>query len=157
MRPAPDPVRFNRRCDHEQVTPPASEHRRNKRPRPAHRFRHSSAITVAGVLATIAGISVGSWQPYLLVLLVIPLAISVWSWRAGTDVDAEGLTVRAALGRRRLPWSRVVGLEVDARRHVEAVLDSGGRVVLTAVTPADLPRLVEAAGGQLVAASAPGA
>ena len=117
-----------------------------KRAKNRVRFRHSSAITVAGLIAAIAGISVATWQPYLLVVLVIPLSVSLWSWRAGTDVDPDGLTVRAALGRRRLPWSTVAGIQADGKRVV-AIRASGGRVVLTAVAPADLPRVVAAAGG----------
>jgi Bacterial PH domain len=132
-----------RRCDHQGV----------KRPPPVRRFRHSSAITVAGVIGVITCISVASWQPYLLVLMAIPFAVALWSWRAGTDVDAEGLTVRAAVGRRRLPWSAIVGLEADTDRSVVAVLASGGRVSLTAVTKSDLPTLVEAAGAEVSAAT----
>jgi hypothetical protein len=119
---------------------------------PTRQFRYPSAITVAAVIAMIAGVSVGTWQPWLLVLLVIPAAIAVWSWRAGTDVDPDGLTVRAALGQRRLPWSQVAGLETGADGRVAAVLSSGGRVTLTAVNPAELPQLVEAAGGHLSSA-----
>jgi hypothetical protein len=110
------------------------------------KFRHSSAITVAAIIALIGGISVGSWQPVLLVLLVIPLAIAVWGWRSGTDVDANGVTVRAAIGRRRLQWSEIAGLETDADRHVVAVLANGARIVLTAVRAADLPALVKVTG-----------
>jgi hypothetical protein len=117
-----------------------------KRGKNRERFRHSSAITVAGLIAAIAGISVATWQPYLLVVLVIPLGVSLWSWRAGTDVDPDGLTVRAAIGQRRVPWSTVAGIQAD-RKRVVVILTSGGRVVLTAVTPADLPRVVTAAGG----------
>jgi Bacterial PH domain len=122
----------------------------SRRP-PGLRFRHNSAITVAAVIAVIAGISVATWQPLLLVLLVLPLGVAVWGWRAGTDVDADGISVRAALGRRRLPWSGVAALETDADRHVVAVLPSGGRLLLTAVTAADLPKLVAAAGQTLEA------
>jgi hypothetical protein len=121
-----------------------------KRAKDRERFRHSSAITVAGVIAAIAGISVATWQPFLLVLLVIPLSVSLWSWRAGTDADADGLTVRAAIGQRRLPWSSVAGIQPEGGRVV-AILNSGGRVVLTAVTPAQLPALLAAAGGDPVA------
>jgi Bacterial PH domain len=120
-----------------------------KRRPPTRQFRYPSAITVGAVIAMIAGLSVATWQPWLLVLLLVPLAIAVWSWRAGTDVDPDGLTVRAALGRRRLPWSQVVGLETGADRRVSAVLSSGGRVALTAVKPTEVPHLVEAAGGRL--------
>ena len=54
--------------------------------------------------------TLGTWAPYLLPLLVIPLLVAVWGWRAGTDVGADGLTVRAALGNRRMPWSEVTGI-----------------------------------------------
>src|SRR5262245_56068778 len=71
---------------------------------PTVRFRRSSAVTVAAVIAMIAGLSLATWAPaYWLVLLVIPLAVAVWSWRSGTDVNRDGLTVKAALGRRRIP------------------------------------------------------
>jgi hypothetical protein len=130
------------------VAQPWCEHGRVKKTEPALRFRHNSAITVAAFVAMIATVSVGSWQPYLLVLLVIPFAFALWGWRSGTDVDADGLTVRAALGQRRLAWDRISEL-APAGRQVVAVLTTGGRVVLTAVAPADLPRLVEATGQDL--------
>jgi hypothetical protein len=125
------------------------EHGQVKKTEPVLRFRHNSAITVAAVVALIATISVGSWQPYLLVLLVIPLAVAIWGWRSGTDVDADGLTVRAALGNRRLPWD-TINVLTPAGRQVVAVLTSGGQVVLTAVTPDDLPKLVEELNSQKV-------
>ncbi len=118
-------------------------------PQAGRRFRHNVAIPIAAVIALIAGISVASWQPVLLVLLVIPLAVAVWGWRAGTDVDTQGITVRAAVGSRRLPWPEVSGLEVDRDRHVVAVLAGGGRIVLTAVTPADLAGIVGVTGQRL--------
>jgi Bacterial PH domain len=113
------------------------------------RFRHSSAITVAAVIMMIAGLSIGSWQPYLLVLLLIPFGVAVWSWRAGTDVNKDAITVRAALGRRRLPWRDVAELHTDDRGRVEAVLASGNRVTLTAVPAKELRAVVEASGTQL--------
>ena len=115
----------------------------------ALRFRHSSAITVAAIIAMIAGISVGSWQPYLLVLEVIPLAVAVWSWRAGTDVDEQAVTVRAAVGSRRVPWAEVAELRRDGKGHLEAVLTSGGRLTLTAVPAEQLMKLVAVAGTEL--------
>ncbi len=102
----------------------------------------------------IAGSTVASWQPWLLVLLVVPLAVAVWSWRAGTDVDTDAVTVRAALGRRRVPWSQVSGLVVE-HGHVVAVLATGGRLTLTAVRPGDLP-VVVAAAGQAALSTPPG-
>src|SRR5258705_13340762 len=70
----------------------------------AVRFRHNTALTVAAVVVMITLISVLTWAPYLLVLEVVPLAVAIWSWRAGTDVSPGGLTVRALLGRRSIPW-----------------------------------------------------
>lgn len=113
---------------------------------PTQRFRHSSAITVAAVIAMIAGLSLATWAPYLLPLLVVPLAVAVWTWRAGTEADAGGLTVRAAFGSRRIPWSAVSGLVTDNRGRVRAQLASGKALHLTAVAPADVPRLVAASG-----------
>jgi hypothetical protein len=114
------------------------------------RFRYSSAITVAAVIVIISGLSLATWAPYLLPVLLVPLAVAVWTWRAGTDADAEGLTVRAAVGRRRLPWPSVSGLVADERRKVSAQLTSGRVVLLPAVTAADLPRLVAASGQELL-------
>jgi hypothetical protein len=114
------------------------------------RFRYSSAITVAAVIVMISGISLATWAPYLLPVLVVPLAVAVWSWRAGTNADSHGLTVRALLGSRRLPWPSVSGLVTDGRGHVSAQLTSGTAVQLPAVTAADLPRLVAASGQELV-------
>lgn len=107
------------------------------------KYRHSSAITVAAIIMMIAGLSLGSWQPALLVLLVIPLAVAIWSWRAGTDVTAEAVTVRAALGQRRVPWAEIAALRPDEQGKVEAVLNSGNRITLTAVPLRDLPNLVK--------------
>jgi hypothetical protein len=114
------------------------------------RFRYSSAISVAAVIVMISGISLATWAPYLLPLLIVPFAVAVWGWRAGTDADRQGLTVRGALGSRRLPWPSITGLVTDARGGVSAQLTSGTAVKLTAVTPADLTRLVAASGQDLV-------
>jgi Bacterial PH domain len=115
------------------------------------RFRHSSALTVAAVILLIGVVTVASWQPYLLVLLLVPLGVALWSWRAGTDVDPQQLTVRAAFGRRRVAWSQVSALETGPDGRVTAVLTSGGRLGLTAVRAQDLPAVIAAAGHRLSA------
>ncbi len=86
--------------------------------------------------------------PYLVVLVVIPLGVAVWSWRSGTDADESGLTVRAALGRRRIPWSNVAGVFTEGDQ-VSAQLTSGRAITLPAVGAADVPRLVAASGQEL--------
>lgn len=120
----------------------------------ALRFRRSSAITVAAVILMISGLSLASWAPaYVLLVLLLPLAVAIWSWRSGTDADATGLRVRAALGTRRVAWTEVSDLRVDANGHVLAALTSGRALELTAVRPADLPALVAASGKELVVPS----
>jgi hypothetical protein len=112
---------------------------------PKLRFRRSSAATVAAIIVMIAGTSVATWQPYLLILEVIPLAVAIWTWRAGTDVDAQGITVRAALGQRHIPWAEITELRPSAGNTVEAVLTSGGRIALTAVPADRLPAIAKTA------------
>jgi hypothetical protein len=107
---------------------------------------------VAAVIMMIAGLSLATWAPYLLALLIVPLAVAVWSWRSGTDADAGGLTVRAALGSRRIPWPAVSGIVTDSRDGVRVQLASGRSVHLTAVSAADVPRLVAASGQDVVTA-----
>ena len=116
----------------------------------AVRFRRSSAVTVAALIVVIAGLSLLTWaQPYVALVLLIPLGVAVWSWRSGTDADESGLTVRAAVGRRRIPWSDVAGLVVERRDQVSAQLTSGRAITLPAVAAADVPRLVAASGQEL--------
>jgi Bacterial PH domain len=116
----------------------------------ALRFRHNTALTVAAVVVMLTLISVLTWAPYLLVLEVVPFAVAIWSWRAGTDVDQTGLTVRALLGQRRIPWRDVSALFTDGRGRVSAQLSSGRAVALPAVGRADLPRLTAVATGEPV-------
>jgi hypothetical protein len=122
------------------------DHGRVSRAATTLRFRHSSAITVGAVIAMIAGSSLATWAPYLLVLLLVPLAVAVWSWRAGTDVDADAVTIRAAVGRRRVPWSQISELAAQDGQRVTVRLTSGSTFVLPAVGVDDMPRLVAATG-----------
>ncbi len=114
------------------------------------KFRLNPGVAVAGLIAFFGAIPVATVRWYLTPILLVPLAVAVWGWRAGTDADESGLTVRALVGQRRLPWSRISGFAPHGRRVV-AVLDSGAAVRLTAVTPADLPKLVAAGGAEIAA------
>jgi hypothetical protein len=113
------------------------------------KFRHNIGIAIAGLVAFFGAVPVATQRWYLAPILLVPLAVMVWGWRAGTDADAGGVTVRALVGSRALPWSRITGLVPDGRRVV-ATLDGGGSVRLPAVTPADLPKLVSATGHELL-------
>lgn len=106
------------------------------------RFRHSAAGTVAAAIVLISLIPLVSAGWYLSPLLLIPLAIAAWTWRAGTDVDESGLLLHATLGDRRVAWAEIVELTPGPGGRVMARLTSGAMITLPAVTPKDLPRLV---------------
>jgi hypothetical protein len=113
--------------------------------KPTVRFRHHAALAVAGVVTVVAGIPLATTAWYLAPILLVPLAVAVWAWRAGTDADRDGLVVRALLGSRRIAWSEVAELTTDARGQALARLADGRGVPLTAVGAADLPRLADEA------------
>ncbi|MEV4659190.1 PH domain-containing protein [Micromonospora sp. NPDC049301] len=113
------------------------------------RFRYNQAILVAAVIAFIGALPLANARGYLLPVLLVPLAVALWAWRAGTDADPRELRLRALAGQRRIGWDRVVELATDARGRVVARLDDGQQVVLPAVRGADLPRLVAATGQTL--------
>lgn len=113
------------------------------------RFRYNQAILVAAIVAFIGALPLATARWWLLWVLLIPLALGVWVWRAGTDADARELRLRALVGQRRVPWTRVAELAADARGRAVARLDDGETLVLPAVRAADLPRLVSATGQEL--------
>ena len=112
------------------------------------RFRHHSGLAIAGLVAFFGAIPVASYRWYLAPILLVPAAVAIWGWRAGTDADRTGLRLRALAGSRRVDWSRVRALAPDDRGRVHAQLDSGVAVRLPAVRAADLPRLIAASGQQ---------
>ncbi|MEU4397413.1 PH domain-containing protein [Micromonospora orduensis] len=113
------------------------------------RFRHNQAILVAAVIAFIGALPLANARGYLLPVLLVPLGVAVWAWRAGTDADARGLRLRALVGQRRIAWDQVVELATDPRGRAVARLDDGQQVTLPAVRGADLPHLVSATGQTL--------
>ncbi|MEV5209985.1 PH domain-containing protein [Micromonospora sp. NPDC053740] len=113
------------------------------------RFRYNQAILVAAIIAFVGALPLANARDYLLPVLLVPLAVAVWAWRAGTDADARELRIRALVGQRRIDWDQVVELTTDQRGRAVARLDGGHQVTLPAVRGADLPRLVAATGQQL--------
>ncbi|MFG2056586.1 PH domain-containing protein [Micromonospora sp. NPDC048930] len=112
-------------------------------------FRHNQAILVAAIVAFIGALPLATARWWLLWVLLVPLAVIAWSWRAGTDADARELRLRALVGQRRVPWDRVAELTADARGRGVVRLDDGELLVLPAVRAADLPRLIAATGQEL--------
>ncbi|MEV0808522.1 PH domain-containing protein [Micromonospora sp. NPDC050200] len=113
------------------------------------RFRYNQAILVAAIVAFIGAVPLATAAWYLLPVLLVPLAVAVWAWRAGTDADQRELRLRALAGGRRIAWDRVVELSADPRGRAVARLDDGQELVLPAVRGSDLPRLVSATGQHL--------
>jgi hypothetical protein len=118
------------------------------RPQAKVKFRRSAALAVAAGITVIGAVPLLAESVWFLLVLLVPLAITIWAWRAGTDVDQRGFTVRALLGSRTVPWAAVDGLVCDGRT-VQARLANGAMVPLDAVRPEDLARVVQASGQDL--------
>ncbi|MFX0593550.1 PH domain-containing protein [Melissospora conviva] len=116
---------------------------------PSVRIRHNQAIVAAAVIAFFGTMPLAGARWYLLPLLLVPLAVIVWAWRAGTDADLDGLRVRALLGSSLLPWSRISEVAADERGRGLARLVDGTVVPLPAVRRSDLPAIAAASGNPL--------
>ena len=124
------------------------------RSKPVLRVRKSGALLVAALIALVGTVPLASIRWELTPVLLIPLAAVLWAWRAGTDVFADRLKVRALVGSTEIPWSRVAEMAPDARGRVAALLDNGNVIRLTGVTRANLPAVL-AAGGQEISTPPP--
>ncbi len=113
------------------------------------KFRYNAAIVVAAGVAFISGLPLATSAWYVAPVLLVPLAVGVWGWRAGTDATVDGVRVRALFGSRYLPWPAIDSVAVGERNRVFAHTVNGSAVRLTAVTRGDLPRLVRASGERL--------
>ena len=119
------------------------------------RIRPSAATLPVVVVLTLCVIPLATASPWLLVLLAIPVLALAWVLRAGVDVDPGGVTVRALLGSRRIPWSDVVGLQAGPRGDLWLVLAGGRRLRLPTARARHLPLIAAASGGR-VAVPLPG-
>ena len=114
--------------------------------KPALRVRKSGALLVAALIAFIGALPLAGARWQLTPILLIPIVIGVWAWRAGTDVYPDRLKVRALAGSTEVPWDRVTELAPDSRGNVAALLDNGRVLQLTGVTRSNLPAVLKAAG-----------
>jgi hypothetical protein len=99
------------------------------------------------VLMLVLGATVLVQHPIASVAYAIPLVAAVFIARTATVVDASGITVRALIGQRRLPWNDVRGLSVTGRSIY--VVTASGSVRLPCVRIADLAALTVASAGHL--------
>ncbi|GLY03673.1 MULTISPECIES: PH domain-containing protein [Actinoplanes] len=117
--------------------------------RPVLRVRKSGAVLLAALIAVVSAVPLAGSSRALTPVLLIPVVVLLWAWRAGTDVYPDGLRVRALIGGSRVPWTRVAELAPDERGRVSALLDNGNMIRLTGVTRDNLP-MVLAAGGHRI-------
>jgi hypothetical protein len=80
-------------------------------------------------------------------ILLVPVIAAVFVARTATIVDADGITVRAAFGQRRIGWAQIRGLSVSGA-SVYAVL-ADGSLRLPCVRVANLAQAARASGGRL--------
>jgi hypothetical protein len=85
--------------------------------------------------------------PIAAIVYVIPVAAAVFIARTATIVTAKGVTVRALVGERTLPWADVRGLSVTGRSVYAVTAD--GAVRLPCVRVSDLAAVSAASGGHL--------
>jgi hypothetical protein len=86
---------------------------------------------------------------WTLLLLLIPAAVAAWLVRVGVDVGDDGITVRALLGQRQVPWKRLSGIRVAPRGELWLVTTEGTEVRLPVMRARDLPRLAALSGGRI--------
>jgi hypothetical protein len=84
------------------------------------------------------------WQT---VLLVFPLLVAIFIRRWATIVDERGITIRAAFGKRLLPWQQVRGLTIRNRTVYAVTADGQWR--LPCVHVGDLGVLSRASAGHV--------
>lgn len=119
------------------------------------RVRTPRIALVAVLVLAICVLPLASSAPWLAVLWLLPVGVAAWVLRAGVDVDRAGLTVRALLGSRRLPWTEVAGLRVVPGGRLAAVLRGGGAVRLPVLRPRHLALVAAASGGKVPAPDDP--
>jgi hypothetical protein len=87
--------------------------------------------------------------PFVAVLLVIPVMLSVSIIRYRTVADRDTVTARSLLGSETVAWDDVEGLHFGKGSWALAQLNDGRQLRLPAVTFATLPMLTEASGGRV--------
>ncbi|MCV7300495.1 PH domain-containing protein [Mycobacterium barrassiae] len=87
--------------------------------------------------------------PWVALLLVIPIMLSVAVVRYRTVADAETVTARSLLSSETVGWDDIHGLRFSRSSWATAQLKDGQELRLPAVTFATLPRLTEISGGRV--------
>ena len=83
-----------------------------------------------------------------LMLLLAPVALSMWAWRSGVDVTDEGIVVRGMFTSREIAWKHIDGF-ATGDEGVAAILDDQSQVPLAPLKPEHLPQVLEIGGQEL--------
>lgn len=105
-------------------------------------FRPDRTSYAVGVVLLLGSLPLGLSSPWLSVAFLLPLASFVWVARARVVADEQGLEVCNGLGVHRLPWTEVEAFDVKRRGPVVLRRTAGKPLRLTALSRADLPRLL---------------
>jgi ethanolamine transporter EutH len=87
--------------------------------------------------------------PWVALLLVIPVILSVLVVRYRTVADRDTVTARSLLSSQMVAWEDIDGLKFGRSSWAMAQLKDGRELRLPAVTFATLPLLTEASGGRV--------
>jgi membrane protease YdiL (CAAX protease family) len=109
----------------------------------------TALLGVFGLIVCMTPVAFGA--PGLQLLYLLPLILAFWVVRTRTVVGSETLTAYRIWGARRIAWSDLVGLRVDDRSRIWAVLHGGDEARLPAVRARHLPVLAAISGGRLPA------
>lgn len=109
----------------------------------------TALLGVFGLIVCMTPVAFGA--PGLQVLYLLPLILAFWVVRRRTVVGPETLTAYRIWGARRIAWSDLLGLRVDDRSRIWAVLHGGDEVGLPALRARHLPVLAAISGGRLPA------
>ncbi|HEY3507428.1 MAG TPA: PH domain-containing protein [Actinocatenispora sp.] len=110
------------------------------------RFRYNAALAIAAFVAICGAVPLAASRWYLSFVLLVPLVVLVWAWRAGVDVRGDRgdhLVVRYPFHSRRIDAAEVRGFTIT-RRRVSAVLTDDSTHWLPAVSGTRLPLLTSA-------------
>ena len=99
---------------------------------------------IVGMLAVIL-----AGPPWVALILLIPIALSVAVVRYRTVADSETVTARSFLSSETVGWDDIDGLRFGRSSWATAHLKDGRELRLPAVTFAILPQLTEVSGGRV--------
>ncbi|MEN3359102.1 MAG: hypothetical protein V7637_3084 [Mycobacteriales bacterium] len=124
---------------------------------PTIRIRPTRTMLLAVLIFAFCVLPLAGASGWLLILLALPLVALAWVLRVGVDVGPDAITVRALLGRRRIPWADVAGLRAGRRGDLWLVLATGRRLRLPTARARHLPAIAAASGGHLPDPTGPAA